>query len=886
MLCGGLYGVAHADTELDSFYNTDLRLEKSGSPYVVPNGGVYVAPDHTVTIDPGVEVRVGSGWFYVDGSTLIVGSSSSQEGVVMKSDSSSLWQGIYLLNATADMYALTINGAQTPVFAVNSSTTIKGAVIDGSGVTSGLERGLSFIGGTFDVATSTISNWGSMGIFAEDASGGIDRTIITRNRVGVLYSGNHIHNVRGRHNVFSENDISIQNVNQFTELDFRDNEWGTGGAPQEGSVIGRVITGYEPEIPCCSNVVFIPGFGGSRLHLGNNQLWEPNINADVKKLYMDENGQSLEQDVTVGEIIKKTNSYGPIGSFDVYQSFANTMDSLVSGGLIQSWKPLPYDWRNNIEEVAQGMVDSIEQVASSSKNKKVTIVAHSNGGLVAKALIKIFEEQGKSNLINELVLVAVPQVGTPESIGSLLHGDGQEKGLGFVISQKTARTFGEHVPSSYGLIPSGSYFDQSIDPVVKFNSTIDQLTAWRAAYGDSTDSKHMLNRFLLGAEGREKPSEDDLSQPNVLNEQHLSIADEMHQSLDGYRIPSSIKVSQVSGWGINTVSGIEYYASRHCGFTNFFCIGNTGLGLDHKALLTTDGDGIVVASSSVAMRGSNISTYYVNLYSENVNRGKNNSHAIILESPSVLNLITNIVKGSSTNPVAHVSTTTPKQSSISSLQISIHSPADIHAYDTQRRHTGIVYSSSTDLMIVEEQIPNSSYAMVGEGSYINVVGNSVKRVSLQGTGVGVFTLNVDKKVNGVMTSIEFVDIPVTDVTKAEVLVASNLSQSSLALDVEGDGKVDNVIKPQKECDAILYLEILKKQIYLLKLKPSVEARVIAKIDKTIKALTKEKVKVATKRLSRFGLQLNTKKWSIKHLSESNRNEILKSIDETLDLLTN
>src|SRR3989344_8543473 len=83
-----------------------------------------------------------------------------------------------------------------------------------------------------------------------------------------------------------------------------------------------------------SNVLFIPGLEASRLYEptgggGEDQLWEPNRNADVDLLhFLDNNGQKIDPSIYTGDIIKEVNIIGT----NIYKSFSNMMDGLVVQG--------------------------------------------------------------------------------------------------------------------------------------------------------------------------------------------------------------------------------------------------------------------------------------------------------------------------------------------------------------------------------------------------------------------------------------------------------------------------------------------------------------------------------------------------------------------------
>jgi hypothetical protein len=879
LISSALIGInkAGAATEINSYIDEDLHLTKEGSPYeVTGDNGVYVAPGNMVSIDPGVTVLFSGGWLYLDHSDIKIGDSAFSEKITMdKKSAGATWSGIYIDGGKADISSLEINNASSPIFNWHGNTTISSSKFDGGGI--GFRTGIYSMAGSLNVSSSSISHFTNRGIYAEDTSGHLLGNAISINGIGLFYNSASSKSFSGTKNIFSENPTHIFNVSESTTLNFKGNDWGsgTGTPPLEGSVNGKVITGHELT-KCCSSVVFLPGLMGTRLLKGDNQLWEPNVNADVEKLYMDGDGNSVDGDIEVGEIIDKTNVLGPLFSQRIYQSFIEKMDEMVTNNKIASWQALPYDWRldtNDIVEIGD-FVSKIENVASTSMTGKVTIVAHSNGGLVAKKLVSHLSSMRKAGMIDDVILVASPQIGTPDAVKAVLHGDN----FGFpgsVLSRKNARQWGENLPVAYNLLPLDSYLSTVIEPVVTFDSSLDKINSWRSTYGDSISSESEIEDFLLGREGRSKPAASDTVNPNILNESLLGTAKDNHSNFDHYTFPSS-DVFQIVGWGQGTPSALRYFASTHCGLFDNLC-------LDHDVALTNDGDGTVVTPSASAYQNAS-STYFVNMKEINENLDTNYKHASILETPAVLDLVEELVTNQSSGVIEGVSNEKPESVPFVNLEISVHSPVNIHAYDAKGNHTGIVSSQGSDLIFVEEEIPNSSYAEVGEGKYINVQDSKPVTLKLEGSAVGSFTLDIERKEDGYSPGvIQFVDIPVTDVTRGKINITS-LASTTLSLDTNGDNVIDIRIKPNSEADPLLYLEILKLNIKSFKLKPTIEKLLIKKIDKVIKLITKDKEKIAVKKLSKLSNRLENKNWNLKKISENNRTEIVAIINEIIDTL--
>lgn len=883
ILTGGV-AIVEAGTEIfDSYYEQDLHLTKEGSPYTLIGNGLYITPDHTLTIDPGVTVLFPeSSSLYMDHSNLVIGSSTSSEKVTLKSSSDTVpWSGIYIDHSNADIHGIEIINMRTALFNDSGTVSIKNLTINNTKDFS--QNGIYSSEGSLTIASSTITGFTNVGIFLDSTKGSISNSIISGNRRGIFYDGNIPGNFSGSGNSFINNDVDIYNTNEITTLDFRGNDWGTGGAPKVGSIIGKVTTGYEDSPKCCSSIVFIPGIQASRLYKDLNQLWEPNIYTDVDKLYLDENGNSLDPDVVIGEIIDKTNVAGPIFSKKIYQSFIENMDALVSAGNINSWQPFPYDWRLRLSSRIDFMVSEIQKMATTSKTRKVTIITHSNGGLVAKFLINRLKSEGKENLIDNFIMVAAPQLGTPQAISGLLHGDEAALVGGILLNKQNARMWGEDMPGAYNLLPNTKYLETVDAPPILFDVSLNQINDWREFYGESVTTVEELKKFLLGDEGRTKPGYYDLAMPNILNTTLVDEAKAVHAENTYFNVGTSTKIYQIAGWGKSTTSGTKYFATKHCGFDNF-CIGNSGLGLDHENVHTFDGDGTVITPSATAMKDSS-TTYFVDIKSVNKGFGKNYDHSSILEVPAVLDLVNNIVLGTSTGPIKYITNEKPESVSSDNLKISVFSPVNVHAYDINSNHTGVIANpdKSSDIKLVEENIPNSFYEEVGEGKYFVLQNPEEKTdIHIQGTGVGVFTLKIENTDDGKLTITEFTDIPTTDLTKVKIDFTTSAASTTLLLDSDGNGKTDFVVTPSLEPDPILYLNIFKQTIASFKLKPAIEKILFNKIDKVIKFLSKDKQKIAVKKLVILNKKIMNKNWKVKRITENDRIEIIKIINEILD----
>lgn len=617
-----------------------------------------------------------------------------------------------------------------------------------------------------------------------------------------------------------------------------------------------------------SSVLFLPGFMASRLYDSSEQLWEPGNNADVERLYLDENGESIN-DIHTKEIIKETNvpvNLGVAGQ-NIYKSFSSMMDDLVFDGTIKEWQSYAYDWRQDIMDIVDNgtkyeneskkLEDVLESLAQNSNSGKVTIIAHSNGGLLAKALLNKLQDDknaGRNNLIDKvdvLILVAVPQIGTGKAVPSMLHGYDQHIALGFLMNESVAREFGKNIPGAYGLLPSREYINRINLSPVTFD-TGDVTSIFTSTYGNVIDSYGEYKNFLFGGEGRENPSIENTDYPIKLSQSLFSKSEDLHNQIDYWVPPQSMRVIEVAGWGLDTVAGFNYYPKNvGCHSTSMNpCSANYIL--DERPIFTIDGDETVVASSAQYIEGNNVEQYWVDLKKYNESRIGffDKKHKNILEVGVLNNLFKSVLEEEEIITDSVVKNTIPVYTG-NRLRISIHSPVKIGAYDSGGNFTGKICQEGVDFCYVEEGIVNSSYMEFGEGKYINLPEEELNKVTLEGTDVGTFTFEVEKVLLDQTSSTSyFRDIPVTPEMKGEFTFDSS-NQPELKLDITGDGTYDFFISSQNEFDPILYLEIMKQTISSLNLKESKKSNFIKRIDKVIKLINKGKIDKAELKAEKF-----------------------------------
>lgn len=481
-----------------------------------------------------------------------------------------------------------------------------------------------------------------------------------------------------------------------------------GSYPETGLIESYAILNFSTlgMLAPQSSVLFLPGIKGSKLFtLAGEKLWEPFGNQDIEKLMLDASGTSIRSDIVTHpwDIVLTI-----AGATDIYDSFSSLLSTFVQEGEIAEWWPVAHDWRLRLGDIVNGTVnnggllsflpsthtpffkEAIATLAKDSPTEKVTIIAHSNGGLVAKKLLQEMGDVLAKKLIDKIILVGVPQVGAPQAIPALLHG--YKEGLPWwfpaIVSTATARAFAENSPMAYHLLPSDAYTLANNDPspLITFEGNRQYELAQRAYGKELTSFEEVMSFAQAEFSDRTKPHASHTSDPNILNSTLLAYAKEEHSRLDTWKPPSEIEVHQIAGVGNTTISGIRYYER---------CVLDICAPLMRPSFLV-DGDGVVPAHSALFLpESSNTFQYRIPLRGNNGTASERKNHGTMLGSDAVQKRIAAIMLESNetTIPTTSNDSLSPKK-----IATYVHTNASLSLRDNQGNLIPLLQSSLVDTL--------------------------------------------------------------------------------------------------------------------------------------------------------------------------------------------
>lgn len=828
---------AAGPTEIQSNITTPTVWNKEGSPYIVLNTIYATAP---LTIEPGTIVKFKNTGLSLVAQNTFTAIGTPSEKIIFTSVCDSSYGGDTQNYGYPYCYQGILRGqwGGISIYDTVNTVKIKHAKILYAG------RGLSYQTYNTNVAyqglvsiENTEIRYSRSGIYLRNAIPWMRSLVLSDNDIGLEITTSLSNRVpKISNSSIVNNGIGIRavlsGIRGSMPVDASYSWWGDVSGPyfyhsdlqkanlqgQGNKIIGDGVV-FRPWLEsepifddiscvddCYSNVLFLPGLEASRLYddsessciadkIDPTRAWEPSCNDDARKLYLDAAGKSLDTDIHTkeGDVLDET----PVGA-NIYKSFIAQMDTMKdTDHLINDWKPVAYDWRLSFDDILNDgtIVETLRNLAQNSKTNKVTIVAHSNGGLLTKALLQKLGDEEVKNLVDKIIFVAVPQVGTPSAIAGMLHG--YKQNLFPVLDTETARGLAENMPGAYQLLPSEKYFSSVETPAVTFDTA--NSPDWKDRYSDPIRSQNRLRDFLADTYRRVAATDSDTDTPSKLNEGLLNTAEDSHDTLDSWMIPDGVKVMQIAGWGVPaTLSSIEYDTRKFCDAST--CSSSVDL-LNPNFNFTLDGDGTVVTPSAVWMSGAE--RYWLDIGKWNNNHPLTTfglsmlerEHKDILEIPELNTFITDSIINN-TKPIAnygYLSTDVPSADNKKRLQYSLHSPLTLDLYDDEGRHTGVTSDGN-----IEERIPGTYYRQFGDVKYIFADESSPLYISLSGYDTGTFTFAV-KEFEGdtPLGTVTFRDMPTTPQTEVTFDISSDLENASdLHIDKDGDGTVDFRLQPK------------------------------------------------------------------------------------------
>jgi len=190
-------------------------------------------------------------------------------------------------------------------------------------------------------------------------------------------------------------------------------------------------------------IVFLPGIMGSELTFDDETVWPPKAQETVfgyKRL-----DKLTSNKVRVKGIIRK------VACFGFYESVLDYFEELgfEPGGTDRRLVALAYDWRLDLFTLADQLAGQLDKIDSD----RITITAHSMGGLISRLLLESGRYNGRTwyNRVDMLVTMSTPHLGAPLALARAM---GLSSALGISAADFKKLSAHPDYPSGYQLLPA------------------------------------------------------------------------------------------------------------------------------------------------------------------------------------------------------------------------------------------------------------------------------------------------------------------------------------------------------------------------------------------------------------------------------------------------
>ncbi len=444
-------------------------------------------------------------------------------------------------------------------------------------------------------------------------------------------------------------------------------------------------------------ILIVPGIMGTEIDKGTELLW-PDLARMANPFHSDDfmdplsyqsNGLPVDTSLSIGSVL--TN---PDQVFDYSEKLQS---DLIAAGYVQGLNlfTFPYDWRRDIQQVAEqddpqmlnpSLRQTIDNILASTGAQKISIIAHSQGGLVVKRLLMdVPQYQSK---IDKLVFVGVPNLGAPKAAKVLLYGDDMDVNFaGLGLDPLEVQKIAQNMPAVYQLLPGSEYFNHAAGYIAKGQPVSPDIPVLHITNLSATATVEYLK-------------------DQNLNSALIDDANNFHsESFDNFDLSTTgITAYNIVGCQAGTLGKI---ISKPDGDYN---------------LQIVAGDGTVPLISGVHIPGA--ATYYA----------LQSSHGLMLTQDGIRKLIVNVMTGGVAANNSNISQNI-SDCKFNGTAVSAHSPVRLDVYDSQGRHLGPVSGG------FDSQIPNADYETIGHDSFAYLPDGGIYTVQLTATGAGNFSFD-------------------------------------------------------------------------------------------------------------------------------------------------
>lgn len=526
-----------------------------------------------------------------------------------------------------------------------------------------------------------------------------------------------------------------------------------------------------PECSFPKPIVFLPGVAGTELYQGSietlNQVWPFSPRGIREDMVLSRDGATPffpGSSIVPGRILRSglSNFYGDMIEFMEEKGYSEGRDLFT----------FPYDWRLDNAEHFSKLDAVIKNAKAKSGSDKVILLAHSMGGVIARAYI--ISSQARASNVDALITMGTPYFGSTLPYHALVNG--------YTFGNPTVRPelmkiLMQNYSATYQLIPQIPFiYDSANNRVLTLEES--HLLKYK---GIIDVSPSCLIPPCLTPDIFTESTENIWS----FNEDLLESAKEFNRPLGSKNnptpLPAGVKHYVIVGYGVQTLGNYAIRPPK---------TGEKYLELDGRKIVLipgfTDGDGTVPLSMLEISTAT--ATYYVEDIS-GTTKYKNSkgiieietylisaAHGDLPDNPKVQQIIWAIVKGTPPDPNSYSYKAPKTYRDVQRLDITLHSDAHMTIIDKATGGT-LGYNSQGG---VDDNLHSGTFLSIDGVEYASIANLSrTYIVMVNGTGEGKFTLTVNiSRASETAALFSYQEVLVTNRTSAKVIMTpSDLLES-------------------------------------------------------------------------------------------------------------
>ncbi len=516
-------------------------------------------------------------------------------------------------------------------------------------------------------------------------------------------------------------------------------------------------------------VILIPGVAGTVLFsTGQGEVWPlaPQANRMDMTLNPDGKTPATGAGIYVGDIIRRS---GPMNFYGGMMNYLTQLGYKEGTDLFT----LPYDWRLSNDEHFVRLDETINAALEKTGSKKVILVAHSMGGLIARAYV--LSNPVRAGKVDSFITMGTPYWGAPKVYYALING--YQFGNP-TVRQELMKILSQNMAAAYQLLPRVPFIQ---DTASNRPLSLEESYGIRYKWFEDVIPGIMRDKYVVTA-----------GNTQTFNSSLLQKAEQFHASSGIKQAPvpppAGVKQYVIIGQGVKTLAG---YNLRDWQPGLVFYGSYLELADRREVILEPvflDGDG-TVPMWSLETSGAT-ATYYVPY------TGDSSAHGDLPSNRTVQAIVGQILSGKPPSPVQYPNTYPKDYREVEggvislilglgySTDFTLHSAAHLKITDGSGGALGFNSQGGID-----ENLPTGTFLNIDGVEYTSIADpNRSYNVSVTAVNDGQFQLTAKTTKDGTITTFSYPEVTVKVGDVAQLSVTPSQVTANMPPLVANDGK--------------------------------------------------------------------------------------------------